>query len=125
MTEHRASRFNESAPASSKALVLNLIVAVPFGLLFAYDVWEAIGNLVGIVSYANTLQVAVVSWGWVVLVGAVLLPALLWLGATLLGWRRRLSHKVLLQVLALAVSAATYLSLITIFNDTNLFSLAS
>ncbi len=105
-------------------LALNALVAVPFALLFAYDVWEAFGNLVGIVSYANSLRVGVVGWGWIVLIGSAALPALLWMLALVLGWRRPVPQKLVLQLLALTVSAATYLSIITLFNDTNLLQLS-
>ena len=109
-------------PASPR-LWLNLTVAAVFGLFVAYDVWEAIGNLVGIVTYANDLRVGVVGWGWIVLVGAALLPLGLWVAAAAVGWRRPVGQKIVLQLLALAVSAAVYLSIITMFNDSNLFVL--
>lgn len=107
----------------SRSRIENIGVGVLFGLLFAYDVWEALGNLVGIVAYANSLQVGIVPWGWVVLVGAVLLPAVLWVAALILGWKRSIGQKLLVQILALSVSAVTYLSIIRMFNDTNLFVL--
>lgn len=110
-------------PSTRPGVVGNVVVAVLFGLFFAYDVWEALGNLVGIVAYASSLQVAIVGWGWVVLIGAVALPALLWAGAIALGWKRPISQKIAIQLLALAVSATSYLSIITMFNDTNLFVL--
>ena len=103
-----------------RGALLNVIVAVPFGLLFAYDVWTSIGNLVGIVAYANYLQLGVVPWGWVVLLGSIALPAVLWMGAVWLGWKRPLAQKLAIQLLALCVSAASYLSIITMFNDGNL-----
>lgn len=114
----------ESAQNGRSRLAANLTIAALFGLFIAYDVWEAIGNLVGIVGYANDLRIGIVGWGWLVLVGAVILPALLWIVATVLGWKRTISQKIALQILALAVSAASYLSIITMFNDTNLFVLS-
>lgn len=116
----------EPIPASVlRRLLLNVAVAVPFGLLFAYDVWQAIGNIVGIVTWANYLQVPVVGWGWVVLIGSAVLPALIWVLAVVLGWKRPLLPKLAIQFLGLCVAAATYLSIITMFNSTNLLVLNS
>ena len=62
--------MTETVQPVRTGVVANVVIAIVFGLFFAYDVWEAIGNLVGIVSYANALQVGIVGWGWVVLIGA-------------------------------------------------------
>ncbi len=115
--------MTETVQPVRTGVVANVVIAIVFGLFFAYDVWEAIGNLVGIVSYANALQVGIVGWGWVVLIGAIGLPALLWLAAIALGWKRSVPQKLAVQLLALAVSATSYLSIITMFNDSNLFVL--
>lgn len=121
--------MSETVTSTDRSLVRrvasNAAVAVVFGLFFAYDVWQAIGNFIGIVSNANQLQVAVAAWGWVVLIGAVALPALLWMLAIVLGWRRPLLQKIAIQLLALTVSSVTFLSIVTMFNDSNLYILGS
>ncbi|HLP22570.1 MAG TPA: hypothetical protein VK139_00825 [Microbacteriaceae bacterium] len=120
-----STTLDESGRSERRVRIRSLVIAAVFGLLYAYDVWEAAGNLVGIVTYANGLQVAVAAWGWAVLIGATVLPGALWVAASLLGWRRSAPQHVALQLAALALSATSYLSIITLFNDTNLFVLAS
>lgn len=63
-----------SKPAAERPGWLSWSIAVLFGLFFAYDVFEAVGNLVGIVGTANGLAVPVLPLGWVVLIGGLLLP---------------------------------------------------
>lgn len=63
-----------STPATGRPGWLSWSVAVLFGLFFAYDVFEAVGNLVGIVGTASGLAVPVLPLGWVVLIGGLLLP---------------------------------------------------
>lgn len=117
------TELSESQQKLVRVIATNAAVAITFGLFFAYDVWLAIGNLYGIVANANQLQVALVSWGWPVLIGAIAIPVALWIAATWIGWRRPVLQKVSVQLLGLAVSAVTYLSIITMFNDSNLYNL--
>ena len=56
-----------------------------FGVFYAYDVWEAVGNLVGLNIQAAALGVPLTGWGVALLVVALLVPFLafgvaLWLG---------------------------------------------
>ena len=43
-----ASADDAAAPQSATPLWLAVTIAVLFGVLYAYDVWEAVGNLVGL-----------------------------------------------------------------------------
>ena len=115
--------LSEAQRSRARLIATNAAVAIPFGLFFAYDVWLAIGNLYGIVANANQLQVALVGWGWPVLIGAIAIPVVLWVAAILIGWRRPVLQKLSVQLLALAVSSLTYLSIVTMFNDSNLYNL--
>lgn len=115
--------LSEAQRSLARLIATNAAVAIPFGLFFAYDVWLAIGNLYGIVANANQLQVALVGWGWPVLIGAIAIPVVLWVAAILIGWRRPVLQKLSVQLLALAVSSLTYLSIVTMFNDSNLYNL--
>jgi len=81
-------------------------LAVIFGLVYAYDVWEAVGNLVGLSLNAQSLDTQFSAFGWIVLVGAVVLPAVLFGIAFWLGRYRAPGSQVLLYVVGLGASAA-------------------
>jgi hypothetical protein len=93
-------------------------VAIAFGLLFAYDLFEAVSNLVGVVGQIdaynvfareNGLQIA--SIPWVLLIVTVALPPTLYGAAWWIGRSRGLGMRALLFVGGLAVVAAVTLSL--------------
>lgn len=75
-----------TAPARPAApLWLAVTIAVLFGVFYAYDVWEAVGNLVGLNIQAAALGVPLTGWGVALLVAALVVPFLafgvaLWLG---------------------------------------------
>lgn len=99
---------------------LAMVLAVFFGLFFAYDVWEALGNLVGIANYASQLDGALTALGWVVLIGALVLPIALFALAFWVGHRRGPLQQIALYVTALAVSAVLYLDIFTLFGPASL-----
>lgn len=99
---------------------LALVIAVLFGLFFAYDVWEALGNLIGMLSLAGNLGVGLSALGWVVLIGALLLPLLLFTLAFWLGVKRGPVQQIALYLAALAVSAVLYLDIYTVFGPASL-----
>lgn len=116
-----------SADVSQKAVArprtpqwLALVIAVVFGLFFAYDAWEALGNLIGMLSFAGNLGVSLTALGWVVLIGALLLPILLFGLAFWLGMRRGPVPQIALYLAALAVSAVLYLDIYTVFGPASL-----
>jgi hypothetical protein len=75
-----------AAPARpATPLWLAVTIAVLFGVFYAYDVWEAVGNLVGLNIQAAALGVPLTGWGVALLVAALVVPFLafgvaLWLG---------------------------------------------
>ena len=94
---------------------LTLTLAVVFGLLFAFDVWEAVGNLVGVTVVASGLGTTINALGWVVLLFGILLPILVFALAYLLGRRRNPLSQVLLYLAGLGTVAAVSLSLLAVF----------
>ncbi|MET0934197.1 MAG: hypothetical protein ABWX56_10810 [Mycetocola sp.] len=94
---------------------LSLTLAIVFGLLFAYDVWEAVGNLVGVNVVASGLGTTINAVGWVVLILGILLPVLVFALAYWLGRRRDLLAQVLLYLAGLGTVAAVSLSLLALF----------
>lgn len=93
----------------------DVALAVFFGLFYAYDVWEAVGNLVGLTQYAAALDSTLSSTGWVVLIAAILLPIGLFALAFVIGRRRSLAVRIALYVSGLAVSAVLYLDVVMLF----------
>jgi len=94
-------------------LWLAITIAVLFGVFYAYDVWEAVGNLVGLNVYADGLGIALTGAGWALLVTGVALPLLVFGAAFWLGRRRGplaqavlfLAGYALVQVLSADVSS--------------------
>ncbi len=100
---------------------LAMVIAGFFALFFAYDVWEALGNLVGLLSIANELGLGLSGFGWAVLIAAMLLPIALFGAAFWAGFRRGPLQQLGLYLAALAVSAALYLDIYTVFGPVTLF----
>ncbi|MET0479876.1 MAG: hypothetical protein ABWY23_02930 [Mycetocola sp.] len=94
---------------------LALSLAVVFGLLFAFDVWEAVGNLVGVSVVASGLETTINPVGWVVLILGILLPIAVFALAYWLGRRRNPLAQVLLYLAGLGTVAAVSLSLLALF----------
>jgi hypothetical protein len=104
---------DERASVSASPLWLAVTIAAVFGVVFAYDVWEAIGNLVGLNIYAGQLEVALTGYGVALLIVGVAVPFLVYATAFWLGRRRGplaqvvlfLAGYALVQVLSADVAA--------------------
>ena len=90
---------------------LSLTLAAVFGLFYAYDVWEAVGNLVGVPHYYEAIGFSA-STPWVLLIAALVFPFVIFVVVFLLGIRRNVGEKALLYITGLAVSNALALSTI-------------
>jgi hypothetical protein len=87
-----------------------VVLAVVFGLLFAWFLYQAIGNLVNVpAAYEQVGYGDRIPWG--ILLAGVGLPVVLFAGAAWLGLRRSLSQRVILFAAALGATAATSFSL--------------
>lgn len=84
-------------------LWLAVVVAALAGAFYAYDVWEAVGNLVGLNITAGSLGVSLTAYGVTLLVVGVVLPFLVFALAFWLGRRRGPIAQVLLFVAGYAV----------------------
>lgn len=91
----------------------SLAVSILFGLLYAYDLFEAISNLVGVpaqlAEYDATADTGV-TVPWAILIANTALPIVMFLVALWMGRRRGLGSQALLYVVGLAASAALNLS---------------
>lgn len=92
---------------------LSLVVAALFGLFYAYDVWEAIGNLFGVpAAYAALGLDTYIPW-WLLWVG-VLVPPVVFALAVFVGRRRNVLERALIFVVGLAVVAGLTLAVIAL-----------
>ncbi len=94
---------------------LTLTLAIVFGLLFAFDMWEAVGNLAGVSSIASDLGTTINAVGWIVLIIGILLPVAVFVLAFQIGRRRDVLSQVLLYLAGLGTVAAASLSLLALF----------
>ena len=96
-------------------LWLAATITVVFGLLYAYDVWEAVGNLVGLNMQASTLGVSLSGWGIALLVAAILVPLVVFGLAYWLGRHRGPAAQALLFLVGYAVVQALTLDVAALF----------
>ncbi len=99
-----------------------LIVAIFFGLFYAYNLWQAIGNLVGINVVAEGLGYAITATGWVVLIAGILLPPLVFALCLWLGRRRGLFALILILFTGLCAVASLWISMLSVFTLGNLIN---
>lgn len=100
-----------SRPATP--LWLAVTIAVLFGMLYAYDVWEAVRDLVGMTMLVGDLGISFAGVGIGILIAALLVPLLVFGIAFWLGRRRGplpqfvlfLAGYAVVQVLTLDLSA--------------------
>ncbi|WP_234407349.1 bacitracin resistance protein [Microterricola viridarii] len=90
-------------------------ISVFFGLFYAFDVWEALGNLLAIQQSASLLGLPISVYGWVVLIGAMVLPLALFALALWLGRNRGALALAAFLFVGLCVSAVIYLNIIGVF----------
>ena len=80
-----------------------LVVAVFFGLFYAWDVWAGLGNLIGLYLNAGSLDTQLSGFGWGILIAGVLLPILIFLLAARIGRGRPLYAQAALFLVGLAL----------------------
>ncbi|TFC88730.1 hypothetical protein E3T37_02215 [Cryobacterium sp. TMT2-10] len=97
-----------AAPASRRHTPrwLRFGIAIVFGLFYAYDIWEGIGNLVGLNQTAQGLDTQFSGFGLFVLLTGILLPILVYLLAAWLGRARGAGAQAALFLAGLCLNAA-------------------
>lgn len=101
-------------------LWLTVTIASAFGLFYAYDLWEAVGNLVGLNIAAGDLDTSLSGSGWAVLIIGVLIPVVVYGLAFWLGRRRSVGVQALLYVTGLCLVAVLSLDIYVMFSLGNL-----
>jgi len=90
---------------------LSVVIAVIFALFYAYDAWEAVGNLVGLNLQAESLDTRLSGFGWSVLIAGIALPVVVYGIAFWLGRARSAGVQALLFLAGLALVAALSLDM--------------
>lgn len=98
--------------------VLDVIIGIPFGLLLAYDVFEAIGNLIGGLAIASSAEMSLSVQAWAALILGMVAPIALFFLAAVMGRGRDLISRVLLYLAAVALSAVISLDILGQFSST-------
>lgn len=102
-----AGRSEASVPSRpsrpATPLWLAVVLAALAGAFYAYDVWEAVGNLVGLNITAGSLGVSLTAYGVTLLVVGVVLPFAVFALAFWLGRRRGPAAQLLLFVAGYAL----------------------
>jgi hypothetical protein len=96
-------------------VLLVAAICVVFGLLYAWDIWEAVGNMVGLNIAVGGLGTQLSGFGWAVLIGAILFPAVVYAIAFWIGRKRGPGALALLLLVGLALVAVVTLDIYAMF----------
>jgi len=89
-------------------------VAILFGLLYAYYVWDAIRSLVELPGYYELLGLSQADVPWWLLIVILLIPVLAYAAAFIVGRQRNYAAKALIYFVGLTLVAALSLSAIAL-----------
>jgi hypothetical protein len=92
--------------------VLSIIVAILFGLLYAFDLWEALSTLLELPAYYALVGLEPSDLPWPILIIGLLSPPIVYGIAFALGLRRNTLERALIFLVGLAVVASASLTLI-------------
>jgi hypothetical protein len=84
---------------------LSLIVAAVLGLFYAYDVWEAVGNMINLPAFYDSIGVGSKHVPWWLLWIGVVIPVIVFLLAFVIGRRRNVGDKAVVFIVGLALAA--------------------
>jgi hypothetical protein len=117
MTRRPAQTTMTDAP-SRRHRILHFAVTIVFGLFYAYDLFEAISNLVAVpaqlADYNQFLienDITPLPVPWTILIANLLLPVVVFAVAWVLGRGRSIRHQAILLLAGLALVAALTLTL--------------
>jgi hypothetical protein len=98
----------------SAPVLKRILVAIGFGLLYAYDVWEAVSTLVELPRFYEAIGLPAAFVPWWLLVAGVALPPVVYALALLLGRKLSLGRFALILLVGLAVVAALSLGAVAL-----------
>jgi len=91
--------------------VLKLVIVGVFALLFAYDVWEAVGNFVGIYAQGLPYGLLLTVGGWFFLLLAVFAPVILFVLATVFTRKMSVGKSLVIFTIALMISSVVFVDI--------------
>lgn len=112
MTAANAADGGAARPASAPLTGGRVAVLVIFGLLYAYFLWQAIGNAIVLPRFVALDGGTLSGTGWVVIVLNILAAPLCYLAAMLVGARRSTGMLALLLAAGLCLLSALTLTLV-------------
>ncbi len=95
-------------------MVGRALVIAGFGLLYAYDVWEAVSTLIQLPLFYGELGIPASFVPWWLLIASIAVPPVVFVLALLLGRGRKLSQFALILLVGLAVVAALALGAVAL-----------
>lgn len=107
--------MDAAAPAAKRGKTPTWLVAVIsglVGLLYAYAVWNALGNLVVTLEIFGDAGVTLNALGWFIWIFAAVFPLVVWGGAFAIGHRRAPHELFLVMLTGLAVVAVFWLNVV-------------
>jgi hypothetical protein len=93
-----------------------LAVALAFSLLFLWELWGAVSNLVFWLTLAASVNRALTTFAWVVLLAGLVVPVAAFGAALLVGGRRSTASRARILLVAYCASQAVTLSVLAYFN---------
>lgn len=97
-----------------RRMIGSVAVTVLFGALFAWDVWEAVSNLVALPDFYDYAGLGRENVPWWLLIAGVVVPVLLFVAAIVLGRGRPLLVKAIVLFVALAVASSLGLGVVAL-----------
>lgn len=95
-------------------VLVRALIAVGFGLLYAYDVWEAVSTLLQLPVFYEELGIPASFVPWWLLIASIAIPPLVFVLALVIGRRRTLGQFALILLVGLAVVAALALGAVAL-----------
>ncbi len=114
MSDVAADTPRAATPQERRTGALAIAVLIGFGLLYAYDLFEAISSLVQVpeeIAVSNAVFGREVAVPWTALIAATVLPPLVFAVSAIAGRRRTVGARVLILAVGLAVVATLTLSI--------------
>ena len=94
----------------------SLAVVLAFSLLFLWELWGALSNLVFWLGLAASVNRALTTFAWLVLLAGLAIPVTAYLAALVVGRRRRAASTARILLVAYCASQAVTLSVLAYFN---------
>jgi hypothetical protein len=93
-----------------------LAVVLAFALLFLWELWGAVANLVLWLTVAASVNRGLTTFAWLVLLGGLAIPVAAFAAALLVGRRRGVGSRARILLVAYCASQALTLSVLAYFN---------